>query len=75
MKINDFTSQSELIIDFIMQNLGLNREGAMKLWFNSKTYSEICRRQLFYISATRAYSELLMEMQYSDEWMRNSFDM
>ena len=75
MQINDFDSQSELIVGFLIQNYNMSREDAMKLWFNSKTYSEIYRRRLFYVSATRAYSELFMEMEQNDEWMRNPFDM
>ncbi len=75
MHIKDFDSQSELIVGFIMKNHDMNREEAMKAWYNSKTYAEINKRELFYISATRAYSELLMEWDNNDEWMRNPFDM
>ena len=74
MKIKDFNDQSELVVSYIMQNYNMNRENAMKAWYNSRTCSEIYNRQLFYISATRAYSELLMEWQNNDEWMRNPFD-
>ena len=75
MQITDFNDQSELIIGYIMQNYNMDRENAIKAWFGSRTYAEICGRRLFYISATRAYSELLMEWQNNDEWMRNPFDM
>lgn len=74
MQIKDFNDQSELVVGFIMQKHNMNREDAMKAWFNSKTYAEIYRRQLFYISATRAYSELYMEWQNNPDWMRNLFD-
>ena len=75
MQITDFNNQSELIVGYIMQNYNMDRENAMKAWYNSRTYSEIYNRRLFYVSATRAYSELLMEWQNSDEWMRDPFDM
>ena len=75
MLVNDFDSQSELIIGFLMKNQNMSKDDAEKEWFQSKTYSEIIRRKLFYVSASRAYSELLMEQQNNDEWMRNPFDM
>lgn len=74
MQIIDFDNQSELVIEFLMERNKMNREDA-KSWYKSKTYSEILDRKLFYISATRAYSELLMERAGNDEWMRNSFEL
>lgn len=75
MSVNDFTMQSQTIIELLMQRHNMDRTRAMQIWFKSKTYAEILRRKLFYISATRAYSELLLEQQNNSEWMRNSFDL
>ena len=45
----------------------------MKYWFSSKTYSEIIKREITYISAMRAYTELELEAKEDPEWMRNEF--
>ena len=71
---NNFESQSETIIEKLIADKDLNREQAMKLWFRSKTYSEIVRRCITYISAMRAYTELEMELKNNGEWMRNPFE-
>ena len=45
MQIKDFNDQSELVVSYIMQNYNMNRENAMKAWYNSRTYSEIYFQQ------------------------------
>ena len=75
MEHDDFYSQSITIVENLMNYDNMSREGAMKLWFNSKTYHEILRRRLTYISAMRAYSELKLENENNSEWMENTFDL
>lgn len=53
----------------------MSREVATKTWFSSKTYQEIIKRKLTYISAMRAYTELKMEFEKNPNWMQNSFDL
>ena len=69
-----FESQSITIIEHIMKDNNASRKDAMKLWFNSKTYNEIIKRKLTYISAMRAYYELNLEIKGSSEWMKNDFE-
>lgn len=75
MNNSQFESQSATVVDLLVQRDNMSRETAMKQWFNSKTYEEILRRKLTFISATRAYSELLMEKNNNEEWMKNAFDL
>ena len=69
-----FESQSITVVEHIMKNSNLSREDAIKMWFNSKTYHEIVRRKLTYISAMRAYYELELEHKNSPDWMQKSFE-
>lgn len=72
--INPFESQSITVIEHIIDNKHISRESAIKLWFNSKTYKEIIRRDLTFISAMRAYYELELEYKKSPDWMTKSFE-
>ena len=69
-----FESQSITIVKHIVENDHLSREDAIKLWFSSKTYKEIIRRNLTYISAMRAYFELELEHEKSPDWMKQPFE-
>ncbi len=71
--MSDFKSQSETIIDTLINKNNMSREQAIKFWFTSMTYNEIMRRNLTYISAMRAYTELEMEHQKHPDWMKNEF--
>lgn len=72
--VNDFESQSLTVVEQIMKDSKLSRKEAMKLWFNSKTYKEIVRRKLTYISAMRAYYELGLEINGNPDWMEKEFE-
>ena len=74
MKNSNFESQSETIIEKLVEDKNISREEAIKLWLNSKTYEEIVKRKITYISAMRAYIEFEMEQNNDDEWMQNSFE-
>ena len=69
-----FDSQSITIIEQIMKDKKLSRQDAMTLWFSSKTYKEIIRRKLTYISAMRGYWELNLELEKNPKWMTEEFE-
>ena len=69
-----FESQSETIIEKLVNDRRITREEAIKTWFNSKTYNEIVKKKITYISAMRAYIELELEESNDPDWMRNSFE-
>lgn len=69
-----FYSQSITIIEHLIKEDKMSRESAIKLWFNSKTYNEIIKRNLTYISAMRAYFELRLEKENDSEWMQKPFE-
>ena len=69
-----FDSQSITIIEQIMKDKKLSRQDAMTLWFSSKTYKEIIRRKLTYISAMRGYWELNLELEKNPKWMTEDFE-
>ena len=69
-----FDSQSITIIGQIMKDKKLSRQDAMTLWFSSKTYKEIIRRKLTYISAMRGYWELNLELEKNPKWMTEDFE-
>ncbi len=70
-----FESQSYTIIDTLMQKNKLTREKAVKVWYGSKTYKAIVERKLTYISAMRAYYELIKERKGDPSWMQGPFDL
>ena len=70
-----FWSQSETLIEHLVDERGYDKEIATELWYNSKTYKEIIRRELTYISAMRALYELDMELEKHPDWMDKSFDL
>lgn len=72
--MGDFKSQSITLIDTLIKRHNMSREAAAKTWFNSKTYHEIIKRKLTYISAMRAYFELKMEFEDHPNWMQGPFD-
>lgn len=72
--VNDFESQSITVVEKIMKDSNISRKEAEKIWFNSKTYSEILRRKLTFISAMRAYYELGLEINGNPDWMRKEFE-
>lgn len=72
--MSNFESQSITLIETLMKRHNMSREIATKTWFSSRTYHEIIRRKLTYISAMRAYTELNMEFEKNPNWMQNSFD-
>lgn len=72
--MSNFESQSITLIETLMKRHSMSREIATKTWFNSKTYHEIIKRKITYISAMRAYTELTMEFENNPNWMQNSFD-
>ena len=69
-----FDSQSITIIEHLMKEEKLSRQDAMTLWFSSKTYKEIIRRKLTYISAMRGYWELNLELEKNPKWMTEDFE-
>ena len=73
-KEDPFWSQSETLIEHLVDERGYSEEAAEKLWFNSKTYKEIIRRELTYISAMRALYELDKELEGKTDWMDKPFD-
>ena len=70
-----FESQSYTIIETLLQEDKLSREKAEKFWYESKTYKEILKRKLTYISAMRAYYELAKEKNGDPRWMEGVSDM
>ena len=66
-----FESQSITLIEHLIKHKGMSREEACKLWFNSKTYKEIIRRNVTYLSAMKALFELERELSNHPEWMKN----
>ena len=70
---NLFQSQSKTIVDFPSKNKNMSRKQALKYWFGSKTYKEIFKRNLIYISAMRAYDELEMEQANDPLWFKTEF--
>lgn len=66
-----FESQSITLIEHLIKNNNMTREQAIKLWFNSKTYKEIIKRNITYISAMKALFELERELTNHPEWMKN----
>lgn len=72
--MSDFQSQSETIINTLVNKDKMSREQAVKTWFNSMTYKEILRRNITFISAMRAYTELKMEYRKDPDWMQNNFE-
>jgi len=73
MSERNFEIQSEILVGLLMQHRNLSREVAIKVWFNSKTYKEILRRGLTFMSATCAYSELVMELNNNPRWMKGVY--
>lgn len=71
---NKFESQSETIVEQLIRDKHITREEALKMWFRSQTYKEILERDITYISAMRAYTELEMERTGDTKWMKNSFE-
>ena len=69
-----FESQSITIIERIMKDKNISRQEALNIWFNSRTYNEIIRRNVTFISAMRAYFELNLELTNNPEWMKNEFE-
>ena len=49
-----FWSQSETLIEHLVDERDYSKEAATELWYKSKTYKEIIRRELTFISAMRA---------------------
>lgn len=68
MNEKDFEMQSIQIVELLIKHNKMSREHAIKLWFSSKTYNEILKRNLTYISATCAYSELMAELNHNPRW-------
>ncbi|MCR5122408.1 MAG: hypothetical protein K6B74_08315 [Ruminococcus sp.] len=71
--MEDFELQSMQLIDILVTKDNMSRESAAKLWFGSETYKEIFRRGLTFISATCAYSELLLEKNKNPEWLKGYY--
>ena len=70
-----FQSQSETILETLVKEKGMSIQEASTLWFNSRTYNEIVKRQLTYISAMRGLFELNKELNNDPTWMKPPFDM
>ena len=69
-----FKSQSEIVVDTLVKRNNMTKEQAVRMWFNSRTYNEILRRNITYISAMRAYFELELEINNDPDWMRKEFE-
>ena len=74
-KEDPFGSQSEALIENLVDERGYSTEAASELWYNSKTYKEIIRRGLTYTSAMRALYELDKELEGKTDWMERPFDL
>ena len=72
--MGNFESQSITLIQTLVKRDNMSLEEAEKIWFNSKTYHEIIKRKLTYISAMRAYFELKKEFEEHPDWMQDPFD-
>lgn len=70
----NFKSQSEIVVDTLVKRNNMTKEQAVRMWFNSRTYNEILRRNITYISAMRAYFELELEINNDPDWMRKEFE-
>lgn len=71
----NFEGQSETLINLLIKHNNMNEETARTTWYGSKTYREILKRELTYISATRAYGELMMELNNNPDWMTGVYDL
>ena len=70
----NFKSQSEIVVDTLVKRNNMTKEQAVRMWFNSRTYNEILRRNITYISAMRTYFELELEINNDPDWMRKEFE-
>ena len=70
-----FWSQSETLIEYLVEERGYSKEAASELWYGSKTYKEIIHRGLTYTSAMRALYELDKELNGKSDWMERPFDL
>lgn len=68
--------QTKFVIGYIMKDKGLTFGDAAKLWYNSKTKQELHDTEVDYsfVSPTRCYDELLMELSNNPHWMKGQFE-
>lgn len=63
------------IIKMIMENKKISLAEASKLWYNSKTKKEtLDTKEYSFVSVTRCYDELEMELNNDPMWLMNPFD-
>ncbi|MCI8663497.1 MAG: hypothetical protein HFG69_09700 [Hungatella sp.] len=67
--------KTAIIIEIIMQERGLSRAEAAKLWYNSRTKKEtLDKKEYSFVSPSRCYDELEMEITGDSYWLLGSFE-
>lgn len=62
----------DFVIDTLMKEKGMKRSEAMRTWYGSETKRLVFDsglEEFDYISRTRVYSELIMELEGNSYWM------
>lgn len=70
-----FEEQNVFIIENLVKYKGYSKEQAFKIWYASKTKSILqdSSNGLEFVSKTRCYDEILMELENHRMWMKGSF--
>lgn len=71
-----YDNQTSFIIKSLMESKSMSLKDAIELWYRSKTRQAIQKSgtDLSFVSRTRCYDELLMELENNPMWMRVSFE-
>lgn len=74
MKSKKFTSQSEILLEQLMKDYCVDESEAKCIWYNSRTYKEIVKKNLLHITAMDAYLELQLELSNNPLWLKSVYD-
>ena len=74
MKSKKFASQSEILIEQLMKDYCVDESEARCIWYNSRTYKEIVKKNLLHITAMNAYLELQLELSNNPQWFNSIYD-
>lgn len=68
-------SKTAKLIKIIMKEMHMDKVSAFKLWYNSKTKQELWDKEEYaFVSISRCYDELLMELENHPRWLMGSFE-
>ncbi len=68
-------AQYRLVVAQLSKDRGISIQDASAIWMSSRTRAYLLQNNLHWVSESRCYWELLLELSNDPRWLNEPFDM